>query len=96
MLYRAVMYMLLLLMLAAWVVFVIHTMSYLHKLEADIEITEQIQDSHINSLQLQIEDYERINAVLPVLRTIVSPMQWLEIRGQAEALKQEKEGKCYE
>lgn len=54
-----------------------------------IEILEAYK-AQTNILELKVEEYERITAVLPALRQLLTPVVWLEIEALAERNRQEK------
>ena len=44
----------------------------------------------IIELELKVEEYERINQSLPVLRQLLTPLVWAELEALAERTKQQK------
>lgn len=75
----------------AWAGFAVYGVSQLYTYTDRVEIVEELK-AKVITLELKVEEYERISKALPVLRQLITPLGWLEIDALAERNRQEKMG----
>ena len=70
----------------AWVGFAVYGIgqlyTYADRVEM-VEVTEELK-AKVITLELKVEEYERISKALPVLRQLITPLGWAEVDALAE------------